>query len=61
MAENGPRPVDLTAADWQRARSDAQLVAAITAGSGAMPQFGDVLTTEQIRGLAAYLRTLQRP
>ena len=61
MAENGPRPVDLTAAEWQRARSDTQLLATITAGSGAMPQFGDVLTAEQIRALAAYLRTLQRP
>jgi cytochrome c6 len=58
---NGPRPVDLTAAEWQRSRSDTDLVAAIKDGRGAMPPFTDVLTTDQIRALASYVRTLKRP
>ena len=57
---NGPRPADLTAADWQRTRSDADLTAAIRDGRGAMPPFADVLTADQITALAAYLRTLKR-
>ena len=61
MAANGPRPIDLTAGDWQRSRSDQDLVAAIRNGRGAMPPFGDVLTNEQINALGAYVRTLKRP
>lgn len=61
MVANGPRPIDLTDAEWQRARSDKDLLAAITAGRGAMPPFEDVLTSEQIEALAAYVRTLKRP
>ena len=61
MVLNGPRPTDFTAAEWQRARSDMELLATITAGRGAMPPFQDLMTTEQIKTLAAYLRTLERP
>jgi cytochrome c6 len=61
MAANGPRPADLTAAEWQRTRSDAEVVAAIRSGRGAMPPFQDVLTAEQIDALGKYVRTLQRP
>jgi mono/diheme cytochrome c family protein len=58
---NGPRPVDLTSADWQGSRSDSEVAAAIRDGRGAMPPFKDVLTTDQITALASYLRTLKRP
>ena len=61
MAVNGPRPADLTSAEWQRARSDADFIAAIRDGRGAMPPFQDVLTTQQIQALTAYVRTLKRP
>ena len=57
---NGPRPTDLTAAEWQQTRSDADLAAAIRSGRGAMPPFEDVLTSDQIAALAAYVRTLKR-
>jgi mono/diheme cytochrome c family protein len=58
---NGPRPVDLTAAEWQRARTDAELIATIRDGRGAMPPFQDVLSGEQITALASHVRTLKRP
>jgi len=58
---NGPRPIDLTAAEWQRARSDDELRATIRGGRGAMPPFEGVLTTEQIAALGSYVRTLKRP
>jgi mono/diheme cytochrome c family protein len=57
---NGPRPIDLTAADWQGARSDAEVVAAIRTGRGAMPPFEGVLTAEQIDALGTYVKTLKR-
>ena len=61
MAVNGPRPADLTTAEWQRSRTDAEIVAAIRNGRGAMPPFQDVLTPPQIEALGAYVRTLKRP
>ena len=61
MAVNGPRPTDLTSAEWQRSRSDAELVNAIRNGRGAMPPFQEVLSSAQIDALGAYVRTLQRP
>ena len=61
MAANGPRPVNLTAAEWQRSRSDDEIVATLRDGRGAMPPFKDVISAEQIAALAAYVRTLQRP
>jgi cytochrome c6 len=61
MVANGPRPIDLSASEWQRSRSDPELIAAIRDGRGAMPPFQDVLTTEQIDALRAFVRTLKRP
>ena len=61
MVANGPRPIDLTSAEWQRARSDAEVLAAIRTGRGAMPPFDGVLTVEQIAALGAHVRTLKRP
>lgn len=61
IVANGPRPVDLTSAEWQRSRSDADLTAAIRTGRGAMPPFEGVLTAEQISALASHVRTLKRP
>ena len=58
---NGPRPIDLTATEWQRARSDAEVIGTIRTGRGAMPPFADVLTSEQITALGSYIRTLKRP
>jgi mono/diheme cytochrome c family protein len=60
MVAGGPRPIDLTTADWQRSRTDAEIVAAIRNGRGAMPPFEGVLTTPQIEALASHVRTLQR-
>lgn len=61
MAVNGPRPVDLTSSEWQRSRSDAEILAAIRNGRGAMPPFEGVLTTEQIHALTVHVRKLKRP
>jgi mono/diheme cytochrome c family protein len=60
MVANGPRPIDLTSPEWQRGRSDQELVAAIRTGRGAMPPFADVLTAQQIDALGSYVRTLKR-
>jgi mono/diheme cytochrome c family protein len=60
MVANGPRPIDLTSSEWQRARTDQELVTAIRTGRGAMPPFADVLTAQQIDALASYVRTLKR-
>jgi mono/diheme cytochrome c family protein len=57
---NGPRPIDLTSAEWQRTRSDDEINAAIRTGRGAMPPFADVLTPEQVGALTAHVRTLKR-
>jgi mono/diheme cytochrome c family protein len=61
MAANGPRPTDLTSPEWQQSRSDAELVAAIKDGRGAMPPFSGLLTPDQIAALAAHIRKLKRP
>jgi mono/diheme cytochrome c family protein len=58
---NGPRPIDLTSAEWQQSRSDAEIVAAIRDGRGAMPPFADVLTADQVAALAAHVRSLSKP
>ena len=58
MAANGPRPVNLHDAAWQASRSDAEIVAAIRDGRGAMPPFADVLKADEIATLAAYVRSL---
>jgi mono/diheme cytochrome c family protein len=61
MAVNGPRPADLTTVDWQRSRSDAEVISAIRNGRGAMPPFQEILSSQQIDAIAAYVRTLKRP
>jgi mono/diheme cytochrome c family protein len=61
MAANGPRPIDLTATDWQQSRTDAEIAAAIRTGRGAMPPFLDVLTAAQIDALGRHVRALERP
>ena len=61
MAVNGPRPADLTTAEWQRSRSDVEVISAIRNGRGAMPPFQDVLSSQQVDALATYVRTLKRP
>ncbi len=58
MATNGPRPIDFHDAAWQASRSDAEIVAAIRDGRGAMPPFSDVLRPEEIAVMASYVRTL---
>jgi mono/diheme cytochrome c family protein len=60
MVANGPRPIDFTSSEWQRARSDEDVARAIRTGSGAMPPFADVLTAPQIAALSSYVRTLKR-
>jgi mono/diheme cytochrome c family protein len=62
MVANGPRPIDLRDADWQRTRRDDEIVGAIRDGRGAMPPFHDVLTGSEIAAVAAYVRELaQQP
>jgi mono/diheme cytochrome c family protein len=61
MVANGPRPVDLTTGEWQRSRSDAELLAAIRDGRGAMPPFQGVLNNDQMTALVPYVRILKRP
>lgn len=58
MAANGPRPTSFHDASWQAARADAEIVAAIRDGRGAMPPFSDVLHREEILALASYIRSL---
>jgi mono/diheme cytochrome c family protein len=58
MAVNGPRPVNLHDPAWQASRTDAELVAAIRDGRGAMPPFSDVLKPDEITALATYVRSL---
>ena len=59
MATNGPKPIDFRDPQWQRGRSDADIVAAIRNGRGAMPPFEGVLTGEQVDSVARYLRSLK--
>lgn len=61
MAANGPRPIDLADSDWQRSRSDDEIVAAIRDGRGAMPPFMDVLSPAQVGALARHVRSLRKP
>jgi mono/diheme cytochrome c family protein len=50
---------DLSSADVQK-KSDADLTAVITEGRPPkMPEFGDKLKPEEIKGLVAYIRTLK--
>lgn len=42
---------------WQKARTDEELAAAIRAGKGLMPAFGDRIIPDGITALVAHLRT----
>jgi mono/diheme cytochrome c family protein len=59
MADHGPRPINLHDAAWQASRTDAEILAAIRDGRGAMPGFAGVLQSEEIRALATYIRTFK--
>jgi mono/diheme cytochrome c family protein len=56
MAANGPRPINFHEPAWQASRTDAEILAAIRDGRGAMPGFAGVLTPEEIGALTAYVR-----
>jgi mono/diheme cytochrome c family protein len=45
------RARDFTDVDWWSAKSDADIIKAITTGGEEMPAFGKTLTTEQIESL----------
>ena len=61
-----PRPRDLSAPAFQKAKSDADLTDAIRRGgsgvglSALMPPWGHTLSDRQIADLVAYLRSLRR-
>ena len=53
---------DFTDAAWQARRSDADLIASVQGGRGAvMPAFGGRLSDDEIAHLVAYIRTLPAP
>ncbi len=56
VALGGKPPQNLTDPAFQRARSDADLVEAITHGKGAMPAFGKLYRPEEIKGLVEVIR-----
>lgn len=58
MAPNGPRPINFHDPAWQGSRTDAEVVAAIRDGRGAMPPFADVLKPEEITALMRHIRGL---
>lgn len=53
-----PRPTDFTDPEYQEARTDEELVQAITTGAGGMPGFSTQLTQDKIEALVRYIRTL---
>jgi len=52
------RTRDLSAPDYQRQVSDADLGRIIAAGRGLMPGVGDIMTPEQIQAILGYVRLL---
>ena len=50
---------DLTKAEWQERVDDTRLINSITHGRGEMPSFEKKFTSNQIKLLAAYVRTLK--
>ena len=50
---------DLTRAEWQERVDDSRVLTSITHGRGEMPAFEKKLTTDQIKLLSAYVRTLK--
>ena len=59
MGETVEAP-DLSDPDWQRARSDARLLASVANGRGSMPPFKRKLSRQDIAASVAYVRTLRR-
>ena len=59
MAET-VEPPDLSDPAWQRARSDARMIASVANGRGQMPAFRKRLTRQDIAASIAYVRTLRR-
>jgi mono/diheme cytochrome c family protein len=58
-AAMNPRPANLADAARMAKVPDDSLVQVITTGHGGMPGYGKILTSEQIRAVVAYLRTLK--
>ncbi len=56
VALGGKPPQNLTDPEFQRTRSDADLVAVITHGKGAMPAFGKLYRPEEIQSLVEVIR-----
>ena len=53
-------PPDMTDPAWQRARSNARMVASVADGRGQMPAFKKKLSRQEIAASVAYVRTLRR-
>jgi cytochrome c oxidase cbb3-type subunit 3 len=51
---------NLTDAAWQRGKSSARMVAAVSNGRGQMPAFKKKLSRQEIAAAVAYIRTLKR-
>jgi cbb3-type cytochrome c oxidase subunit III len=51
---------NLTDAAWQRSKSSARMVAAVSNGRGQMPSFKKKLSRQDIANAVAYIRTLKR-
>jgi mono/diheme cytochrome c family protein len=53
-------PPDMTDPEWQRQRSNARMIGAVSNGLGSMPAFKKKLTRQEIAAAVAYVRTLKR-
>ena len=51
---------NLTDAGWQRGKSSARMIAAVSNGRGQMPAFKKKLSRQDIAAAVAYVRTLKR-
>ena len=53
---------DFTSEKWQKGRNNARLVASILEGKGtSMPPFADKLSNEEVKALAAFVRSFDLP
>lgn len=59
MGETVESP-DLSDPAWQRARTDARMIASVANGRGQMPAFRKRLSRQDIAASVAYVRTLRR-
>lgn len=57
-AAMNPRPADLTDPERIGDRTDDELVDVLTNGKGAMPSFGSLLDSEEIKAMVGYIREL---